>query len=310
MNRSCLLLQLIIFISALLPTSSQITIEPEQCPIPRPHLSATPLTPTWQASFPGSGSRMTWSLIQALTGLQTGDDFNSHGFGFDNVVTVKTHYPVKTARNTFESIDVKFGRAIVILRNPMHAIPSYFNLLYERKYHLPNHSTRGSNEEWVEYRDHANHGLQYQLEMFEQFVSYWLMRFRGARDNMLLVSYEDMIGERGADGTRRIADFLTKNNNEGVSVDNQQIACIWRKVVKFKDAQQQEQQRMLIPAREMKANPHSLREGPRERPYKRQQLEDILGVLNRLVDGISYDEEFVRIMRGYMDSIHNTVPVE
>lgn len=191
----------------------------------------------------------------------------------------------------------------------MHAIPSYFNLLYERKYHLPNHSTRGSNEEWVEYRDHENHGLQYQLEMFEQFVVYWMARFRDTRHNMLLISYEDMIGERGADATRKIADFLTYNN-QGVSVNHQQIECIWRKVVKFKDSQQAEQQRLLVPAREMKANPHSLREGPKERPYNLRQLEDILGVLNRLIVSFSYDEEFSNIMRGYIDFIHNTDPVD
>ena len=74
---------------------------------------------------------MTWSLIEGLTGIRTNDDHNSHERGYDRVVAVKTHYPVKNGgRTLFEELDYKFGRAIVILRDPASAIPSYFNLLY------------------------------------------------------------------------------------------------------------------------------------------------------------------------------------
>lgn len=281
----------------------------QECPIQRPHLSDQPLTPTWQASFPGSGSRMTWSLIQALTGLQTGDDFNSHNFGFVNVVTVKTHYPVKTARNSFDVIDFDFHRAIVLLRNPMHAIPSYFNLLYERKHHLPNHSTRGSNEEWIAYRDHMNHGLAYQLEMFEKFIVYWMRRFRDSRDNMLLVSYEDLIGEHGAQVTARIVDFLMRDNHN-LSIDPNKIECVWRTVVRFKDVQPQTQQFRALEVHQSKANPHSLREGPKDRPYQVQQLEALSGLFQRLIEDFSYDEEFVRIIRGYIEVVSRTRPQE
>ena len=73
---------------------------------------------------------MTWSLVEALTGIRTNDDYNSHDRGYERVVAVKTHYPVKDARRQFKTLDEKFGRAIVILRNPIQAIPSYFNLQY------------------------------------------------------------------------------------------------------------------------------------------------------------------------------------
>ena len=93
-------------------------------------MSEYPIAPTWQASFPGSGSRMTWSLVEALTGIRTNDDYDSHERGYERVVAVKTHYPVKNARNRFGDLDQLFGRAIVILRNPINAVPSYFNLQY------------------------------------------------------------------------------------------------------------------------------------------------------------------------------------
>ena len=93
-------------------------------------MTSYPIPPVWQASFPGSGARMTWTLVEALTGIRTNNDYDSQGRGYEHVVAVKTHYPVKDARRRFGDLDPLFGRAIVILRNPMNAIPSYFNLLY------------------------------------------------------------------------------------------------------------------------------------------------------------------------------------
>jgi hypothetical protein len=51
--------------------------------------------------------------------------------GFENVVAVKTHYPDPHNPNNFDVLDEKyFERAIVILRNPINAIPSEFNQAY------------------------------------------------------------------------------------------------------------------------------------------------------------------------------------
>ncbi|KAL3783584.1 hypothetical protein HJC23_002088 [Cyclotella cryptica] len=283
------------------------------CPLPRPHLSLHPLRPTWQASYPGSGSRMTWSLLQSLTSLQTGDDFNTHHYGYANVLTVKTHYPVKTAREGWEGIDVDVGfeRAIVLLRNPMHAIPSYFNLLFERRHRLPNHSRRGGVEEWVRYRDHLGHGVMEQLELVERFVRYWMERFRGdARGNMLLVSFEELVDDvRGPEVARRMVEFLARGNEGLVDVDPGRVPCVWRAVVKYKDVNQ-ESLEMSGRRDATVANPHSLREGPNERPYRADQLEGMSVMLHRLMEAYSYDEEFVGILRGYVEVVSKTMPAE
>eukprot|EP00584_Thalassiosira_punctigera_P013878 CAMPEP_0172553928 /NCGR_PEP_ID=MMETSP1067-20121228/52451_1 /TAXON_ID=265564 ORGANISM="Thalassiosira punctigera, Strain Tpunct2005C2" /NCGR_SAMPLE_ID=MMETSP1067 /ASSEMBLY_ACC=CAM_ASM_000444 /LENGTH=148 /DNA_ID=CAMNT_0013342205 /DNA_START=24 /DNA_END=466 /DNA_ORIENTATION=+ len=71
------------------------------CQVTYARESEVPIDPTWQASFPGSGARMTFNLIQALTGIHTNDDYNSHERGYERVVAVKTHYPVKNARHHF-----------------------------------------------------------------------------------------------------------------------------------------------------------------------------------------------------------------
>ena len=91
-----------------------------------------PIPPTWAASFPGSGARMTFMLVEALTGVRTNDDYNSHERGYETVSSVKTHYPVKNARHKWAELDetYDFNRAMVILRHPLNAIPSYFNLQY------------------------------------------------------------------------------------------------------------------------------------------------------------------------------------
>lgn len=251
---------------------------------------------------------MTWSLIQALTGIQTGDDFNSHNFGYTNVIAVKTHYPVKTARNSFDVIDASFNRAIVLLRNPLYAIPSYYNLLYERQHHLPNHSTRGSNEEWIQYRDHGNHGFMYQIELFVKFVEYWLLRFQENRGEMLLVTYEELIGDAGPVVAGRIVEFLSRGN-DGVDVDLTRVECIWRSVVRYKDAHTQ-QSSLEASGRRTTAKHNSFREGPKERPYQNEHLEHLLGVLHGLREVHSYDEEFVTVMNGYIDIVSNTAPVE
>lgn len=154
----------------------------------------------------------------------------------------------------------------------------------------------------------------YQMDMFEKFVVYWMERFKVSRNDLLLVSYEDLIDVNGADVTMRIADFLMRDSRRDVlDIDLDKVECVWRKVVKFKAVQTQTQQQEMRDVEEVvrntKANPHSLREGPRDRPYEQHQLEGMLAVLQRLMEVFSYDDEFVRIVRGYIHVVSNTAPI-
>ena len=60
-------------------------------------LPARGVEKSYAASYPGCGARMTWSLIEALTGMWTGDDWDSNGRG-RRVISVKTHYPHKAGK--------------------------------------------------------------------------------------------------------------------------------------------------------------------------------------------------------------------
>jgi len=390
-------------------------------------MTSYPIPPVWQASFPGSGARMTWTLVEALTGIRTNNDYDSQGRGYEHVVAVKTHYPVKDARRRFGDLDPLFGRAIVILRNPINAVPSYFNLQYEHLNHLPNHSTRGPNEDWIIYRDDPSSGLPYQIPSYESFVEYWMDKYPEPQQ-LLMISYEDLTDSRmGPIAAARIASFL--GETEGVNpIAAESIPCVWETIVNYKNAAeptpemyaeaaavlaetappaldmdfipeaaaplaetappamevdfirrkkrknvtpptpemlaeaaaplaetapppmevdvvQRKKSRNVAPltpemlaeaaaalaetappAMEMDfiqgknrrrlglaqgkthADPSSLRTGPKVRPYTGQNLADMVAMFQRLVEKYNHDEDFVRIMGSYIETVSNTAP--
>lgn len=56
----------------------------------KPALKPTrPLAPTFTASYPGSGAKMTWNLVQALTGIVTGDEHRHNQQAWSEAVTGK-----------------------------------------------------------------------------------------------------------------------------------------------------------------------------------------------------------------------------
>lgn len=278
---------------------------------------------------------MTWSLVEALTGIRTTDDFDSHGRGYTRTVAVKTHYPIKNAKRKFGDLDaLEFGRAMVVLRNPINAIPSYFNLQYEHLNHLPNHSTRGPNEDWIKYRDNPGYDVSAQLRGYEEFVQYWMEKYP-ERQSLLLASYEDLTDNYlGPIVAMRIANFL--GESEGVEpIATEAIPCVWETIVNYKNLAPSARGNFPLPPEEdtlenevnvgrkkkrkkktkrrltggkTYADPSSLRAGPKDRPYTEQNLAEMLAMFQRLMERYYLDEDFVRIMASYIDTVSNTEP--
>ena len=299
-----------------------IALENGGCQVTRAHMAPIDIPPTWQASFPGSGSRMTWSLVEAMTGIRTTDDYDTHDRGYERVVAVKTHYPVKDAFNSWQELDERyFQRAMVIFRNPMNAVPSYFNLQYEHIHNLPNHSTRGPNKYWLEYRNNPDFGLDVQLKGYEAFATYWMDKYDD-RSNLLLLSYEDLTSQDlGSSTAQRIADYL--GETEGVEpIDSKSIPCIWETVVNYKNhpppATQQEEVDTEVEVKNRKLrvsfaeryDPASERSGPRVRPYTADNLQAMIDMFNRLMIKYSHNEEFVSIMESYIEKAESTEPID
>ncbi len=81
------------------------------------------------ASFPGSGARMTWKLVEALSEKRTTDEWNSNGLGQD-AIGVNTHWPHPTHGHKVAWGDDEIDRAIIFIRNPMHVLPVFHNYIY------------------------------------------------------------------------------------------------------------------------------------------------------------------------------------
>jgi len=186
---------------------------------------------TYAASYPGCGARMTWNLVEALTGLWTGDDWNNNGRG-DEVITVKTHYP--QSNGILVEFDERIQRGFIVIRNPMKSIPSFFNHIYEMRNHLPVHSERAPVEEWIKWR---NAYLETEIAEYKKFICYWMDRY--SAENRLLMTYEGLTDDLiGAEVARGLNDFL--GQVEGVTtIDTASVPCIWRAVVKNEPPPQQ-----------------------------------------------------------------------
>ncbi|KAL9183064.1 hypothetical protein ACHAXT_004851 [Thalassiosira profunda] len=186
---------------------------------------------TYAASYPGCGARMTWNLVEALTGLWTGDDWNNNGRG-DEVVTVKTHYP--QSNGVLVDFDERIQRGFVMIRNPMKSIPSFFNHIYEMRNHLPVHSERAPLEEWIKWR---NAYVDIEIAEYKKFICYWMDRY--AAKDRLLITYEGLTDDLiGAEVAKSLNTFL--GQVEGVTpIATESVPCIWRAVVKNQPPPQQ-----------------------------------------------------------------------
>lgn len=103
--------------------------------------------PMWIASFPGSGAELFRDLITSITGQPTVDGTmkGKCQSGKGRVVTCKTHWPTITANSNSNSqyqdplVTVKDASknyhttAMVLIRNPAMAIPSWYNQIWESR---------------------------------------------------------------------------------------------------------------------------------------------------------------------------------
>jgi len=265
------------------------------CEITWPQPPQQPYETAYAASYPGCGARMTWNLVEALTGLWTGDDWDSNNRG-KRVVTVKTHYPHDAGR--LVPWDDEINRALVIIRNPMHAIPSFFNHIYEMKNHLPVHSQRAPVDAWIEWRDRL---AAIQISRFEKFVDYWMERFLHLSDNRIFVSYERLTDDdMGPEEAIRMTRFL--GQSEGVTpIDIESVPCVWKAVVKYKESlkSNKQQRRRLDPLHH-----DSQRSGPTERPYTPELLSSMSDMLLNLIR--KWGDRHLRlrkILEGYQNEV-------
>jgi len=219
---SCILLSLMTFQS--IPTARRLTSE-NSCVL-KPAVEPPPGTiPIIAASYPGSGAKMTWNLIEALTGFWTGDDWFNNGRE-KNVVSTKTHYPHTAGRMVpFEG---EIQRALILIRHPMDAIPSYHNYMYEVENNLPLHSTRAPVDAWILWRD--SH-FESELNIWKESIIYWMDSF--SQEDRMVIFYENIVEDHtGPSDALKLSQFLGRT--PGVeTVDKERAECVWRAIVRY-----------------------------------------------------------------------------
>jgi hypothetical protein len=205
---------------------------------------------TYLASYPGSGTRIVRRLIRALTGgayrIQDAesdvliDDSNQTP---TPMIMIQTRYPHKSGVLAAEPHDTNAGRAVILIRNPIRALPALFDELHALEKHLPKkfhpHNTgaaaintedekknRASISEWISWRDRM---FETQMDQYAEFVKYWTNRYDG-RDRILL-SYDGIIQVHESTGINeliRLTMFLIGGESIWKKMIVDDAACVWR----------------------------------------------------------------------------------
>lgn len=236
--------------------------------------------PVFAASFPGSGARMTWNLIEALTGLVTGDEWYNNG-RIKDVVSVKTHWPHPTNGRELDWAD-EIERAFLLFRNPMNAIPSFHNFIYENERKIPHHTQRAPTDIWIHWR---NNNFNNQLRYWKDHFEYWMDKY--PQDKRIVVPYEHLVDPiQGPLVTQELNAFL----GEGPGVDpiaNASVPCVWGTVVHYQKGNKVPNTRYPLPKNMTFVGsypiwPASHRKGSKERPYTKEQYDLMISTIEEL----------------------------
>jgi len=201
--------------------------------LPEPVFNSS-CTPTALASYPGSGSTLTRLLLESTTGVWTGSVYGDvslynaqpHPFRGEkttqDVVVVKTHGPWRE-QNTFEAAE----RAILVLRHPFHAIPSFYNWLYGYQQHKGiAHQVQAPQDAWETWR---GPNVPLEISAWCRHVSYWMDRFRSNPAQLFIATFEELVhADHGPQVLSEMVHFL------GFAPDA--VGPIWHQVLRLNNS--------------------------------------------------------------------------
>ena len=182
------------------------------------------LTKLWIPGYPGSGSTMLRYLRETLTGLEGEglDVYYEHCRGLG--IGCKTHYPFM-CREDFppERFPYISGKYILLFRNPLHAIPSYYSFIHEQGSNTTSHTAQAPEEKWIEWRDE---NFDDNLDAWKEFFYYW----RDNHELAMYLPYEDLISlENGEETFERLVQVYRETNPNVSLADDP--SCLWRRYV-------------------------------------------------------------------------------
>ena len=324
--------------------SATTTTTVDMCPLPHAVQPKTPIqSPVPIASYPGSGAKMTWMLVETLTGLVTADEHRLNGNPWNRAVSVKTHWPhphgaarighvvdqnlsagematgvlVTTSTSDVEDTDgVSFPRAVLLLRHPLSAIPSLHNYLYEAKTQTRGHTVRAPLDRW---RTWLERNFDKELAAWEHHLVYWMDHYGGGAGERLVVTFEGLTDAvEGPRGSVALMDFLSLgvDDKEGVGWTprtDEEVACIWRKMVQYKKGGSGSDENGMASANNVPPGndrilfnpnqPISHRSGSDYRPYTQDQLGRMADMFRRLQGRFGGDEQVAPILEAYLQRV-------
>ncbi len=224
----------------------------DHCELPELHVPQERIMTSFLASFPGSGTRLQWELVEAITGIVTTDDTFSNGH--QNVVAVKTHFPCPSGREFPGAEDIV--KAMIFIRHPMEALASYYDIIYATENNVkvdPPH--RAPLDQWISWRDLS---FAREVETWRKHFTYWMDRY--SAHNRLVLPYEKLTSRKYGPGlVIEMAEFLQRGNNGITTADSADVPCIWQKILKKvqsdDDDKKQKLRRRLQEVREMRVHP-------------------------------------------------------
>ena len=260
--------------------------------MPPPHNNFTG-KPIWVPGYPGSGSEMLGALVTAATGLG-GHDYYYHNACRNGPATCKTHWPTVDYRNSSsepaQDKEHFADRYIVLVRNPRHALPSYFNWIWETNNGVQGHSKQAPKEDWIKWRDDS-----FAAEI-DNWKSLFLLWQKQPFERAMYLPYEALTNMDS--GPHLFGQVAAEMRNTGVTVaPNSDLACLWYSVVKGQTAERTQRARhTYVPA------------------YTVQQQALFLEMLDSLRQTSLFqnnnDTELVEILEGYYEDIRTNITIE
>ena len=298
--------------TATLASSFGINLEAASC---QPQvLQEKPVTPTFLASYPGSGAKLTWQLIEAITGLFTSDDIDSSGrIGKGVAVAVKTHYPSQQAPPTImENTGLQaIEKTILLIRNPMNAFPALHRFIYfsDEMNVKKSADERPPTKAWIKWR---NDSMMSQVEQWDKHTRFWLETFR--MENLHLLPFEYLKSpERGSEELQKMGAFLGRDDENVASslVGPDTFCCLWEKMIRHDDDQTTHgsaldrtiSQGIDEEERVMMGGNLQAKHNEQPNPYTKEQLELMLQSLIKIRDDYVSYPAFSHLMNEYIEQM-------
>ena len=208
------------------------------------------------------------------------DDLSKKGL----VVAIKTHYPAHGSTDALFKPFHDVDRSVLLIRNPMNAMPSFLSYLYESQNGLDNHSVRAPLEYWIEWRDQH---FEKELMSWVHHTLFWLEHNKP--ENTLIMSYENLISKQsGPMEFARLGEFLHISSGQPLAQQPEDVPCVWDYIVNSRGD-------MSTTGK----TPQSKRSGgPKYFPYTDEQMDTMIHYLSSLSK--LYPVELGAMMDGYV----------